>query len=70
MGQTSWWMRRLTAEEFRTQLLDKEAERDGDLRVVDESGKDYLYSAEHFVLVELSPKRAQTLSASYSSGVS
>lgn len=51
-------------------LPDKEAEQDGDLRVVDESGEDYLYSAEHFVLVELPPKTAQTLSASFSPGAS
>lgn len=34
-------------------LLDKDAEADGDLRVVDESGEDYLYPAEYFVLVDL-----------------
>ncbi|MBA2345382.1 MAG: hypothetical protein H0V83_09910 [Rubrobacter sp.] len=34
-------------------LPDEEAEVDGDLRVVDESGEDYLYSAEYFVLAEL-----------------
>jgi hypothetical protein len=49
---------------------DKEAERDGDLRVVDESGEDYLYPAEYFVLVELPAKTAQALSASFSPGAS
>lgn len=34
-------------------LPDEDAEADGDLRVVDESGEDYLYPAEYFVLVEL-----------------
>ena len=34
-------------------LLDKDAERDGDLRVVDESGEDYLFAAKRFVAVEL-----------------
>ncbi len=34
-------------------LPDKEAESDGDLRVIDESGEDYLYPAEYFVLMEL-----------------
>lgn len=34
-------------------LPDKEAEADGDLRVVDESGEDYLYPAEYFVLADL-----------------
>jgi hypothetical protein len=51
-------------------LPDKEAEQDGDLRVVDESGEDYLYPAEYFVLVELPLKRAKTLSASFSSDAS
>ncbi len=51
-------------------LPDKEAERDGDLRVIDESGEDYLYPAEYFVLVELSAKRARALSASLSPGTS
>jgi hypothetical protein len=34
-------------------LPDEEAESDGDLRVIDESGEDYLYPAEYFVLIEL-----------------
>jgi hypothetical protein len=34
-------------------LPDEDAEADGDLRVVDESGEDYLYPAEYFVLIEL-----------------
>ncbi|CAN5248020.1 hypothetical protein BH24ACT19_BH24ACT19_15260 [soil metagenome] len=34
-------------------LPDEEAESDGDLRVVDESGEDYLYPAGYFVLMEL-----------------
>ena len=34
-------------------LPDKGAEADGDLRVVDESGEDYLYPAGRFVLVNL-----------------
>lgn len=34
-------------------LSDVEAESDGDLRIVDESGEDYLYPAEYFVLAEL-----------------
>ncbi len=32
---------------------DRDAAREGDLRVVDESGEDYLYPAEWFVWVEL-----------------
>jgi hypothetical protein len=34
-------------------LADKEAEKDGDLRVVDESGEDYLFSADRFVAIEV-----------------
>ena len=32
---------------------DQEAERQGDLRVIDESGDDYLYSADRFVGIEV-----------------
>lgn len=34
-------------------LPDEDAEADGDLRVVDESGEDYLYSVKRFALIEL-----------------
>jgi len=34
-------------------LPDADAEQDGDLRVIDESGEDYLYPAERFVLISL-----------------
>ncbi len=34
-------------------LPDREAGREGYLRVVDESGEDYLYTAEYFVRVKL-----------------
>ncbi|MCX7855453.1 MAG: hypothetical protein N2556_05700 [Anaerolineae bacterium] len=34
-------------------LPDKEAEQDGDLRIVDETGEDYLYPASFFVLIEV-----------------
>ena len=34
-------------------LPDEEAERDGDLRVIDESGEDYLFSADRFVTIEV-----------------
>ena len=36
-----------------TVLADEDAERDGDLRVVDESGEDYLFSADRFVAIEV-----------------
>jgi hypothetical protein len=34
-------------------LSDEEAAQDGDVRVVDESGEDYLYPAEYFVAIEV-----------------
>lgn len=34
-------------------LPDEEAESDGDFRIIDESGEDYLYPAEYFVLAKL-----------------
>jgi hypothetical protein len=34
-------------------LPDEDAEADGDLRIIDESGEDYLYPADYFVFVEL-----------------
>ena len=34
-------------------LADPEAAIDGDLRIINESGEDYLYPAEYFVFVEL-----------------
>ena len=46
-------------------LPDDEAERDGDLRVVDESGADYLFAADRFVAIEVpSAVRASLLKAS------
>ena len=34
-------------------LPDQDAESSSDLRIVDESGEDYLYPAERFILLEL-----------------
>ena len=34
-------------------LPDEDAAVDGDVRVIDESGEDYLYPADYFVFVEL-----------------
>jgi len=39
-------------------LPDREAEKEGDVRVVDESGEDYLYPTDWFVAVEV-PKVVQ-----------
>ena len=40
-------------------VADADAARDGDVRIVDESGEDYLYPAEWFAAVEL-PRRVRT----------
>jgi hypothetical protein len=34
-------------------LPDADAARDGDLRIIDESGEDYLYPADYFVMIDL-----------------
>jgi hypothetical protein len=48
-----------------TVLPDEDAERDGDLRVIDESGEDYLFSADRFVAIEVpAPVRASLLKGS------
>ena len=40
---------------------DSEAERDGMIRVIDESGEDYLFPSHRFVPVELPPKAKRAL---------
>jgi hypothetical protein len=44
-------------------LSDPDAETDGDLRIVDESGEDYLYSADQFVIVDLPTLVTNSLTA-------
>jgi len=39
-------------------LPDQNAEKEGYLRVIDESGEDYLYPQSYFVLIQL-PREAQ-----------
>jgi len=41
-------------------LPDEDAQQDGDLRVIDESGEDYLYPASYFMLLEL-PRDVQRI---------
>jgi hypothetical protein len=49
-----------------TVLPDSEAERDGDLRVIDESGEDYLFSADRFVAIEVPARvRASLLATAH-----
>jgi hypothetical protein len=46
-------------------LADAAAEKDGDLRVVDESGEDYLFAANRFVALDVpAAVRASLLKAS------
>ena len=35
---------------------DKDAEKDDDLRIVDESGEEYLFSADRFVAIDVPPR--------------
>ena len=43
-------------------VTDHDAERDGDLRIVDESGEDYLFAANRFVAIDVpAPVRASLL---------
>ena len=42
-------------------LPDADAAADGDLRIVDESGEDYLYHSSHFVFLELPVEVEQAL---------
>lgn len=44
---------------------DEEAESDGDLRVIDESGEDYLYPMSYFVVVEFPEAIHQVLQESF-----
>lgn len=50
-------------------LTDEEAEREGDLRVIDESGEDYLYPAEYFVLIDLPQETERVLMDSITRGL-
>jgi hypothetical protein len=40
-------------------ISDDEAEKEGDLRIIDESGEDYLYPADWFVALDV-PKAVET----------
>lgn len=44
-------------------LSDEEAAREGYLRVVDESGEDYLYPESYFIVIELTRKAREALVA-------
>ena len=42
-------------------LPDKKADKDGYLRVIDESGEDYLYPASYFIRVQLPQEAEQAI---------
>ena len=44
---------------------DEDAERDGDLRVIDESGEDYLFPSKDFVIIELPQETERILTDSF-----
>lgn len=46
-------------------LPDKDAEGNCDLRIIDESGEDYLYPADYFILVDLPRRTVRALKKSY-----
>jgi hypothetical protein len=40
-------------------LTDEDAAQDGDIRIIDESGEDYLYPAEWFIVISV-PNKVET----------
>jgi hypothetical protein len=46
-------------------LPDEEAAEDGDVRIIDESGEDYLYPAEYFVVIEVPRQSARVLTKTF-----
>lgn len=49
-------------------LIDRQAAREGDLRVIDESGEDYLYPAAWFVPIKPPPRVKASILATATSG--
>lgn len=49
-------------------LADEDAAKDGDLRIVNESGEDYLYPADYFVLIGLPQDAVRTIDRSFAHG--
>jgi hypothetical protein len=46
-------------------IPDEDAKKDGDLRIIDESGEDYLYPADYFLLIDIPRGTAQSLNKSF-----
>ena len=50
-------------------IHDTAASAEGDIRIIDESGEDYLYPAEYFVVIKVPRQSAQALAKSFDRGV-
>ena len=50
-------------------LPDDDAAKDGDVRVIDESGEDYLYPTRYFVVIEVPRETARVLNKSLARSV-
>ena len=46
-------------------LPDKDAQADGDMRIIDESGEGYLFPADYFIPIELPQTVIRVLNRSY-----
>jgi hypothetical protein len=46
-------------------LPDKDAQTDGDLRIIDESGEDYLFPADYFLPIQLPQTVVRALNKSF-----
>ena len=46
-------------------IPDKDAQADGDLRIIDESGEDYLFPAEYFLPIPLPQTIVRALNKSF-----
>jgi hypothetical protein len=55
----------LELHKFYRVIPDENAKKDGDLRILDESGEDYLYPADCFLLVDIPRGTAQSLNKSF-----
>jgi hypothetical protein len=42
-------------------IPDRRVESDGDLRIIDESGEDYIYPASYFIMIEVPQLLAESL---------
>ncbi len=50
-------------------VADEDAAADGDVRIIDESGEDYLYPAHYFVLLDLPQSIDKVIRASFSNSL-